>query len=165
MTVSMEKEKDSSAPAKPAPPPATLSRRSRSAVARSAGGDRSVLVLIGLVLLALGTLVALLAYGVFGAARAGRPAAAPAPPITTKSGHGSQSGPSSKGRQRPCAAHEISSPAVLPIRLVNVHRVGNGLVPVGGVKKDHTKGEHAFPPVTGVDVFCLGECVSVAKPR
>lgn len=73
MTVSMEKEKDSSAPAKPAPPPATLSRRSRSAVARSAGGDRSVLVLIGLVLLALGTLVALLAYGVFGAARAGRP--------------------------------------------------------------------------------------------
>ncbi|QJY51025.1 alkaline shock response membrane anchor protein AmaP [Pseudonocardia broussonetiae] len=50
-----------------------MRKRSRSAVARSAGGDRSVLVLLGLVLLAAGVLVALLGYGVFGAARAGRP--------------------------------------------------------------------------------------------
>lgn len=48
-------------------------RRSRSAVARSSGGDRSLAVLVGLVLLAVGVLVALLSYGVFGAARAGRP--------------------------------------------------------------------------------------------
>lgn len=56
-----------------APPPATLRRRSRSAVARSLGGDRGLLILLGLVLLASGVLVALLAHGVFGAARAGRP--------------------------------------------------------------------------------------------
>lgn len=72
MTVSMEKD-GSSTPAVPAPPAGTLKRRSRSAVARSAGGDRSLLVVLGVVLLALGTLVALLSYGVFGAARAGRP--------------------------------------------------------------------------------------------
>ena len=56
-----------------APAPAALRRRSRSAVARSAGGDRWTIVLIGLVLLAAGVLVALLSYGVFGSARAGRP--------------------------------------------------------------------------------------------
>lgn len=50
-----------------------LRRRSRSAVARSSGGDRALAVLVGLVLLAAGVLVALLSYGVFGAARAGRP--------------------------------------------------------------------------------------------
>lgn len=61
------------APVTPAPPSATLRRRSRSAVARSAGGDRSVAVLLGLVLLAAGVLVALLSYGVFGTMRAGRP--------------------------------------------------------------------------------------------
>ncbi len=68
MTVDMQKTTT-------APPPAdaVLRKRSRSAVARSAGGDRSLLVLIGLVLLALGVLVALLSYGVFGADRAGRP--------------------------------------------------------------------------------------------
>ncbi|WP_296375708.1 alkaline shock response membrane anchor protein AmaP [Pseudonocardia sp.] len=57
----------------PAPAPAKLRRRSRSAVARSAGGDRWTMVIVGLVLLAAGVLVALLSYGVFGAARAGRP--------------------------------------------------------------------------------------------
>ena len=51
----------------------SLRRRSRSAVARSSGGDRSLAVLVGLVLLAAGVLVALLSYGIFGAARAGRP--------------------------------------------------------------------------------------------
>lgn len=56
-----------------APPPAALRRRSRSAVARSAGGDRATITLVGLVLLAAGVLVALLSYGVFGTARAGRP--------------------------------------------------------------------------------------------
>ncbi len=53
--------------------PTTPSRRARSAVARSAGGDRWTTVLLGLVLLAAGVLVALLSYGVFGTARAGRP--------------------------------------------------------------------------------------------
>lgn len=60
-------------PAGPVAPPRELRRRSRSAVARSAGRDRSLAVLIGLVLLAAGVLVALLSYGVFGALRAGRP--------------------------------------------------------------------------------------------
>lgn len=55
------------------PAPATLRRRSRSAVARSAGGDRSASVLIGLALLAAGVLAALLSYGVFGTLRASRP--------------------------------------------------------------------------------------------
>jgi multisubunit Na+/H+ antiporter MnhC subunit len=50
-----------------------LRRRSRSAVARSSGGDRALAVLVGLVLLAVGVLVVLLSYGFFGSARAGRP--------------------------------------------------------------------------------------------
>lgn len=58
---------------KGAPAPARLRRRSRSAVARSAGGDRAAFVLVGLVLLAGGVLVALLSYGVFGTGRSGRP--------------------------------------------------------------------------------------------
>ncbi|TQM13911.1 alkaline shock response membrane anchor protein AmaP [Pseudonocardia kunmingensis] len=53
--------------------PATLRRRAHAAIARSAAGDRSLAVLIGTLLLVAGTLVALLSYGVFGAARAGRP--------------------------------------------------------------------------------------------
>jgi hypothetical protein len=60
----------------PAPTPAPsarVQRRSRSAVARSAASDRSLTVLVGLVLLAAGTLVALLSYGVFGTGRASRP--------------------------------------------------------------------------------------------
>jgi hypothetical protein len=58
----------------PAQPDRTaLRRRARAAVARSAAGDRSLVLLIGLVLLATGTLVALLSYGVFGAGRAARP--------------------------------------------------------------------------------------------
>ncbi len=61
------------AQAKTAPAPAKLRRRSRSAVARSAGGDRWTIVIVGLVLLAAGVLVALLSYGIFGSARAGRP--------------------------------------------------------------------------------------------
>lgn len=80
MTLSMDKDTpfdddaaSEPAPVAPAPPARTLKRRARSAVARSAGGDRSLLVLIGLVLLALGVAVALLAYGVFGTARSGRP--------------------------------------------------------------------------------------------
>jgi hypothetical protein len=54
-------------------PPRKVLRGSRKAVARSAGGDRSRLALLGLVLLAAGTLAALLGYGVFGAGRAARP--------------------------------------------------------------------------------------------
>ena len=52
---------------------ARLRRRSRSAAARSATGDRWLVALIGLVLLAAGVGVTLLSYGVFGTARAGRP--------------------------------------------------------------------------------------------
>lgn len=59
--------------AAPAPRPTVLHKRARSAVARSAAGDRSLAMLIGLVLVAAGTLVALLSYGVFGPFRAGRP--------------------------------------------------------------------------------------------
>jgi hypothetical protein len=55
------------------PRPAVLSRRAHAAVARSAAGDRLLAVLVGLLLLGAGTLVALLSYGVFGTARAGRP--------------------------------------------------------------------------------------------
>ncbi|WP_246632143.1 alkaline shock response membrane anchor protein AmaP [Pseudonocardia nigra] len=61
------------APVEPAPRPATLRRRARAAIARSAARDRSLTTLIGLILLAAGVLVALLSYGVFGAGRAGRP--------------------------------------------------------------------------------------------
>ena len=57
----------------PRPTDARLRRRSRSAVARSAAGDRWLVTLIGLVLLAAGVGVTLLSYGVFGTARAGRP--------------------------------------------------------------------------------------------
>ena len=56
-----------------APGDSRLRRRSRSAVARSAGSDRWLAVLIGLVLLVAGVGVTLVSYGVFGAARAGRP--------------------------------------------------------------------------------------------
>lgn len=52
---------------------AAMRRRSRSAVARSAGGDRSLAALLGLILLAAGVAVALLSYGVFGTDRSGRP--------------------------------------------------------------------------------------------
>jgi hypothetical protein len=70
--------KDGAAPDGPAPPrdagaPTGLRRRSRSAVARSAAGDRVTTVFVGLVLLAAGVLVALLSFGVFGTGRAGRP--------------------------------------------------------------------------------------------
>lgn len=54
-------------------PSAAVRRRSRSAVARSAGRDRALLVLIGLVLLAGSVLVLLLDSGLFGAGRAERP--------------------------------------------------------------------------------------------
>ena len=73
MTVNMSKP---DGPAKAAPTgkvDARLRRRSRSAVARSVGGDRWLAVLIGLVLLVVGAGVTLLSYGVFGVARAGRP--------------------------------------------------------------------------------------------
>ncbi|MFC4950201.1 alkaline shock response membrane anchor protein AmaP [Pseudonocardia sp. GCM10023141] len=56
-----------------APPSKALRKRSLAAVGRSATGDRSLAILVGLVLLAAGALVALLSYGVFGTARAGRP--------------------------------------------------------------------------------------------
>jgi hypothetical protein len=72
MTISMDKET-----AVPAPPSKAVRRRSRAAVARSAGRDRSLLVIIGLLLLAAGTLAALLGYGVLapliGADAADRP--------------------------------------------------------------------------------------------
>lgn len=50
-----------------------LHRRARAAVARSAAGDRALVVLVGVLLLVAGTLVALLAYGVFGTGRSARP--------------------------------------------------------------------------------------------
>jgi hypothetical protein len=50
-----------------------VSRRSRAAVARSAGGDRTRTILLGLVLLAASVLTLLLGYGVFGTYRAQRP--------------------------------------------------------------------------------------------
>ncbi|WP_158228166.1 alkaline shock response membrane anchor protein AmaP [Pseudonocardia sp. MH-G8] len=61
------------APTAPGLRPATLRRRAQAAIARSTAGDRSLAVLVGALLLAAGTLVALLSYGVFGADRAGRP--------------------------------------------------------------------------------------------
>jgi hypothetical protein len=50
-----------------------LRRRATAAIARSAAGERTLAVVVGLVLLAAGSFVTLLAYGVFGTARAGRP--------------------------------------------------------------------------------------------
>ncbi|GAA4902919.1 hypothetical protein EV188_1011202 [Actinomycetospora succinea] len=50
-----------------------MSRRSRKAVARSAGGDRTLTTILGLVLVAASVLVLLVGYGVFGANRAQRP--------------------------------------------------------------------------------------------
>ena len=50
-----------------------MSRRSRAAVARSAGGDRTLTIILGLVLLAGGVLAALVGFGVFGVFRAQRP--------------------------------------------------------------------------------------------
>jgi hypothetical protein len=52
---------------------AALRRRATAAIARSAAGERTLAVVVGLLLLTAGTLVALLSYGVFGTARAGRP--------------------------------------------------------------------------------------------
>lgn len=71
MTLSMDKT-PAADDTPPAPPARTLTKRSRSAVARSAGGDRSLLVIIGSVVLAAGVLVALVGYGVLGPAPAGR---------------------------------------------------------------------------------------------
>jgi hypothetical protein len=71
MTVDMTKPDRSEPPPRKAD--ARLQRRSQLAVARSAGADRWLVVLIGLVLLAAGAGVTLLSYGVFGTARAGRP--------------------------------------------------------------------------------------------
>jgi hypothetical protein len=64
---------DTSRASVPAARPAALHRRARAAVARSTWGDRSLAVLLGLVLLAAGTLVTLLSYGMFGTGRAARP--------------------------------------------------------------------------------------------
>lgn len=50
-----------------------MRRRARAAIARSAAGNRVVVVLLGLLLIAAGTAVALLSYGVFGTGRAARP--------------------------------------------------------------------------------------------
>jgi hypothetical protein len=57
----------------PGPHESTLRRRAHAAIARSAAVERSLAVLVGFLLLAAGTLVALLSYGVFGAGRASRP--------------------------------------------------------------------------------------------
>jgi hypothetical protein len=53
--------------------PALLRRRATAAIARSAAGERTLAVVVGFLLFAAGCLVALLSYGVFGTARAGRP--------------------------------------------------------------------------------------------
>jgi hypothetical protein len=68
MTLSMDKNTETV----PAPPAGTLTKRSKSAVARSAGGDRSLLVIIGLVVLAVGVLVTLVGFNVLGPGPAGR---------------------------------------------------------------------------------------------
>lgn len=52
---------------------AALRRRATAAIARSTAGERTLAVVTGSVLLAAGTLVTLLSYGVFGTGRAGRP--------------------------------------------------------------------------------------------
>jgi hypothetical protein len=52
---------------------AALRRRATAAIARSTAGERTFAVVTGFVLLAAGTLVTLLSYGVFGTGRAGRP--------------------------------------------------------------------------------------------
>jgi len=54
-------------------PPEQLRRRARSASARSAVADRSLTIVLGLVLVTVGTMVALLSQGVFGVGRAARP--------------------------------------------------------------------------------------------
>jgi hypothetical protein len=72
MTVDMSKDRNKDTDPRPAVD-SRVRRRSRSAVARSAGGDRWLTVLIGLVLLLAGVGVALLSYGVFGDGRASRP--------------------------------------------------------------------------------------------
>jgi hypothetical protein len=59
---------DGQLPAEP-----TLHKRAHAAVARSAAVDRSLVVLVGLVVLVVGTLAGLLSYGVFGTGRAGWP--------------------------------------------------------------------------------------------
>jgi hypothetical protein len=73
--------------------PTLLRRRATAAIARSTAGERALAVVVGLVLLAAGTLVTLLSYGVFGAARAGRPVLDPmivdamqAQPLVTRFG-------------------------------------------------------------------------------
>ena len=71
--MSLDLTKPGATTSAPRPSDARLRRRSRSAVARSAGGDRWLVALIGLVLLAVGVGVTLMSFGVFGAARAGRP--------------------------------------------------------------------------------------------
>jgi hypothetical protein len=50
-----------------------VSRRSRAAVARSVGGDRTLTTILGLVLLAAGLIATLVGFGVFGTFRAQRP--------------------------------------------------------------------------------------------
>jgi len=60
-------------PGTPAPVPPGASRSARRAVARSAGGSRWGITLLGLVLLAAGVLTVLLTLGVFGANRPQRP--------------------------------------------------------------------------------------------
>lgn len=50
-----------------------MSKRSRAAVARSAGGDRTLTTIVGLLLLAGGVVAALVGFGVLGTFRAGRP--------------------------------------------------------------------------------------------
>ena len=59
MTVDMSKDRNKDTDPRPAVDP-RVRRRSRSAVARSAGGDRWLTVLIGLVLLLVGVGVTLL---------------------------------------------------------------------------------------------------------
>ncbi|MEJ2886882.1 alkaline shock response membrane anchor protein AmaP [Actinomycetospora aeridis] len=54
-----------------------MSRRSRAAVARSAGGDRTLTTIVGLVLVAASVLALLVGYGVFGSFRAQRPVVDP----------------------------------------------------------------------------------------
>ncbi|WP_028932889.1 hypothetical protein [Pseudonocardia spinosispora] len=54
-----------------------MSRRSRRALARSARAERSLLALLGIVLLALGVFGALVGFGVFGDGRSSRPVVDP----------------------------------------------------------------------------------------
>lgn len=73
MTTAADTTPTTGATPPPAPAPRGASRSARRAIARSAGGSRWGITLLGLVLLAAGVLTVLLTLGVFGTNRPQRP--------------------------------------------------------------------------------------------